>query len=80
MFEPIGGSAPKYTGQNVINPLAAIGAVQMMLDYLGHPEAASWVEQGIVHAVSKMESLNAGQMGMGTKDVGDLVAQFVAAI
>ena len=31
MFEPIGGSAPKYTGQNVISPLAAIGAVQMLV-------------------------------------------------
>ena len=35
MFEPIGGSAPKYTGQNVINPLAAICAGAMMLDTLG---------------------------------------------
>jgi 3-isopropylmalate dehydrogenase len=44
MFEPIGGSAPKYTGQNVINPLAAIGAAQMMLDYLGESEAAQAIE------------------------------------
>ncbi len=78
MFEPIGGSAPKYTGQNVINPLAAIGAVGMMLDYLGQTEAAGWVEAGIVHAVSKMKSLSAGQMGMGTDAVGDLVAEYVA--
>jgi 3-isopropylmalate dehydrogenase len=78
MFEPMGGSAPKYQGQNVINPLAAIGAAGMMLDWLGHPEAARWVEDGMVHAISKMESLAAGQMGMGTSDVGDLVAQRVA--
>ena len=78
MFEPIGGSAPKYMGQNVINPLAAIGAVQMMLDYLGETQAALWIEQGIIHAVSKMDSLSAGQMGMGTTDVGDLVAGLVA--
>ncbi len=78
MFEPIGGSAPKYTGQNVINPLAAIGAVGMMLDFLGQTEAAQWVEAGVVDAVSKMKSLNAGQMGMGTDAVGNLVAEFVA--
>ena len=75
MFEPIGGSAPKYTGQNVINPLAAIGAVQMMLDYLGESEAAIAVENAIRWVVSeKLESLSAGKMGYGTREVGDLVA------
>jgi len=72
------GSAPKYTGKNIINPLAAIAAVQMMLDYLGQGEAAARVEQGIVHAISQMESQNAGHMGMGTDAVGDLVGGFVA--
>jgi len=78
MFEPIGGSAPKYTGQSVINPLAAIGAVQMMLDYLGQSEAAHWIEQGIIDTIGMMKSLSAGHMGMGTSDVGDLVAEFVS--
>ena len=73
-----GGSAPKYTGQNVINPLAAISAVQMMLDHLGQKDAARWVESGIIHAVSRMPSLAAGKMGMGTSDVGDMVARHVA--
>ncbi len=79
MFEPIGGSAPKYTGQNVINPLAAIGAVGMMLDYLGEKQAALWIEEGIIDTIGKMKSLNAGQMGMGTDAVGDLVAKYVAS-
>ncbi len=75
MFEPIGGSAPKYTGQNVINPLAAIGAAQMMLDSLGETEAAVAVENAIRWVVSeKLESLSAGKMGYGTREVGDLVA------
>jgi len=75
MFEPIGGSAPKYTGQNVINPLAAIGAVQMMLDSLGEAEAAVAVENAIRWVVSeKLESLSAGKMGYWTREVGDLVA------
>ena len=75
MFEPIGGSAPKYTGQNVINPLAAIGAAQMMLDSLGESEAAVAVENAIRWVVSeKLESLSAGKMGYGTREVGDLVA------
>ncbi len=37
MFEPMGGSAPKYTGQNVINPIAAIGAMTMLLEHSGQP-------------------------------------------
>jgi 3-isopropylmalate dehydrogenase len=78
MFEPIGGSAPMWTGKNAINPLAAIGAVQMMLDHLGETEAASLIEKGIAHAVSKMKSMVANEMGMGTDAVGDLVADFVA--
>ena len=75
MFEPIGGSAPKYTGQNVINPLAAIGAAQMMLDYLGEAEAAEAVENAIRWVVAeKVKSLSAGKMGHTTSEVGDLVA------
>lgn len=78
MFEPIGGSAPKYTGQNVINPLAAIGAGQMMLDYLGETEASLAIEKAIKYVVSeKMASMSAGKMGYGTSEVGDLVAAAV---
>ena len=75
MFEPIGGSAPKYTGKNVINPLAAIGAAQMMMDYLGETEAAVAIENPIRWVVAeKLKSLSAGKMGYGTSEVGDLVA------
>jgi 3-isopropylmalate dehydrogenase len=78
MFEPIGGSAPKYTGQNVINPMAAIGAGQMMLDYLGENEAAKAVENAIRTVVAeKMKCQSAGKMGYGTNEVGDLVASAV---
>ncbi|NLE10655.1 MAG: 3-isopropylmalate dehydrogenase [Actinobacteria bacterium] len=78
MFEPIGGTAPMWTGKNAINPLAAIGAVQMMLEHLGETEAASRVEKGIAYAVSQMKSMTANEMGMGTDAVGDLVAEVVA--
>ena len=79
MFEPIGGSAPKYTGQNVICPLAAIGAAQMLLEHLGEADAAARVENAIVKALEsgKIKSLSAGRMGMGTAEVGDLVASLV---
>jgi 3-isopropylmalate dehydrogenase len=74
MFEPIGGSAPKYTGKNVINPLAAIGAAQMMLETLGEAKAAAAIEQAIIKTVAKMPSQAAGKMGMSTTEVGDTVA------
>jgi 3-isopropylmalate dehydrogenase len=79
MFEPIGGSAPKYTGQNVICPLAAIAAAQMMLAQLGEAQAADRVEQAIIKALTsgKMKSVSAGRMGLSTSEVGDLVASYV---
>ena len=75
MFEPIGGSAPKYTGKNVINPLAAICAGQMMLDFLGETRAAQAIEAAVIRvAREKVKSLAAGKMGHTTSQVGDLVA------
>lgn len=76
MFEPIGGSAPKYAGQGVINPLAAMVAVSMMLDHLGETEAAVRVEQAVQQVTAtKIKSLAAGKMGYSTSEVGDLVVQ-----
>jgi 3-isopropylmalate dehydrogenase len=78
MFEPIGGSSPKYTGLNKINPLAAISAAQMMVDFLGEKEAAGGMLEAIKMVVKKdLKSLEAGKMGYGTKEVGDLVVGYV---
>ena len=75
MFEPIGGSAPKYTGQNIINPLAAICAAAMMMESLGEQEAADAMENAVKEVTgSKIKSLSAGRMGYSTTEVGDLVA------
>ncbi|MEX0321413.1 MAG: 3-isopropylmalate dehydrogenase [Puniceicoccaceae bacterium] len=76
MFEPIGGSAPKYTGQGIINPLAAICSGQMMLDILGEEAAAKDIERSVMDVTAnKMKSLSAGAMGYSTSEVGDLVAE-----
>lgn len=78
MFEPIGGSAPKYTGKNVINPLAAICALSMLLRQLGETAAADQVEQAARRVVTeKLESLAAGRMGYSTTEVGDLVVSLL---
>jgi len=75
MFEPIGGSAPKYTGKNVINPLAAICAGQMMLDFLGESQAAQAIETAVIQVTrEKVKDLAAGKMGHTTSELGDLVA------
>ncbi len=79
MYEPIGGSAPKYTGQGVINPLAAIGALAMLLqntpdsDGKSYRAAGDRVENAIKTVTPKLKSLSAGRMGYNTSEVGDLV-------
>ena len=79
MFEPIGGSAPKYTGQNVINPLAAICAGAMMLKELGEADAGNAVEAAVSEVTAnKLKGMAAGQMGYSTTEVGDLVAEGLA--
>ena len=78
MFEPIGGSAPKYTGQGVVSPLAAIAACQMMLEHLGEEKAARGIEEAIMKVVKQdVKSLNAGKMGYCTSEVGDLVVRYI---
>jgi 3-isopropylmalate dehydrogenase len=75
MFEPIGGSAPKYAGSHTINPLAALSAAQMMLEYLREQEAADALQKAIKTVVrDKLKNLEAGKMGYSTEEVGDLVA------
>ena len=76
MFEPIGGSAPKYTGKGVINPLAAICAGAMMLEILGEEKASADVTEAVKSVTgTKLESLSAGRMGYSTSEVGDLVCE-----
>ncbi len=78
MFEPIGGSAPKYKDKNVINPLAAICAGGIMLEHLGEEKAGRMVEHAVMRVTENhIQSLAAGQMGHSTSEVGDLVVQYV---
>ena len=85
MFEPIGGSAPKYTGKNVINPIAAIAAMAMLCRETGNNtgdaklvEAGNRVEDAVVATTPRMQSMSAGRMGYSTTEVGDLVARAIA--
>ena len=73
MFEPIGGSAPKYTGKNMINPLACIAASAMMMETIGEKEYGKALEDAVKKVASEIPSLSAGKMGLGTNEIGDKV-------
>lgn len=79
MFEPIGGSAPKYTGKGLINPLAAVCSGAMMIDHLGETQAATAIEKAVMTVTgTRLKSLDAGKMGFSTSEVGDLVVEALA--
>jgi len=76
MYEPMGGSAPKYTGTGKINPIAAINAMSMLLEHSGHSKSAARIQKAIqVVTGTKMKSQAAGKMGYNTSQVGDLVCE-----
>jgi len=78
MFEPIGGSAPKYTGKNIINPIAAISAAQIMLETLGETMAASLIEESVIRVLrDDLKDVAAGKMGYSTQEVGNLVISYI---
>ena len=80
LFEPIHGSAPKYKGKNVVSPIAAIGAVAMMLDYLGERSAAGAIEASIASLLRSrcIPSLDASS-GLSTTQIGDMVTAELAS-
>jgi 3-isopropylmalate dehydrogenase len=79
LFEPIHGSAPKYTGQGVASPVGAIGAVALMLDHLGEKEAARAIDRAVREGFrsGRIKGLDAGLQK--TREVADLVAEAVSA-
>jgi 3-isopropylmalate dehydrogenase len=78
MFEPIGGSAPKYTGKNVINPVGAILAAKLMLETLGELSAAAAIDKAVEKVLRcDLKDTSAGKMGCSTSEVGDLIVEVV---
>jgi isocitrate/isopropylmalate dehydrogenase len=74
MFEPIHGSAPKYEGKGIVNPVAAIESIRMMLDHLGEADASRDLEAGI-NQVLKGGKVKTRDMGgpSSTSDMGDAI-------
>ncbi len=78
MFEPIGGSAPKYTGKQIINPVAAVSAAQLMLETVGETEAAAAIEDAVKKVLKNdIKDVGAGKMGMRTGEVGDRITEYI---
>jgi len=75
MFESVHGSAPQFTGKNVVNPIACIAAGKMMLDHLGETKAANEIEDAMKTVIKKMKSMLVGQMGYSTSEIGDMVVK-----
>jgi 3-isopropylmalate dehydrogenase len=74
MFEPVHGSAPDIAGLGVADPVAAVLSVALMLDHLGHPEAARRVERAVA---TELAGRTTGAT-LRTEEVGDRLASFVA--
>jgi 3-isopropylmalate dehydrogenase len=75
LFEPVHGSAPKYAGKNVANPLGAILSIQLMLEHLGFGEPASLIERAVVDCIEKQETPKELGGSLGTSQVGDAVCR-----
>jgi 3-isopropylmalate dehydrogenase len=73
LFEPIHGSAPKYAGKDVANPIGAILTAAMMLEYLGHADEANAIEAAVVAAIDAGETTNDLGGMLGTKAAGEAV-------
>ena len=77
MFEPVHGSAPKYAGTGKANPVGAILSASLMLDYLGHGEAARTIETTVQQSLRDGESTPDVGGSLSTSDVGDRIARAV---
>lgn len=75
MFEPVHGSAPKYTGQNVANPIAAILSAQLLLEYLGFTREGKLIEDAVVTAIRADKTTRDLGGKLGTREVGDFICE-----
>ncbi len=81
MFEPVHGSAPKYTGMNRVNPTATIMAAQMMMDYLGEKEAAAKIENAVIKVLNEEKVRTADLGGSSTtSEMSEAIASKVKVL
>jgi isocitrate/isopropylmalate dehydrogenase len=79
MFEPVHGSAPKFAGRNIANPIGAIGSAALMLETLGLTNEAAAIDAAILKSVSERQVTQDVGGTLGTKEAGDFIAAAVRA-
>ena len=78
MFEPVHGSAPDIAGKGIANPIGQIWSGAMMLDHLGHPDAAKAVEQAIITVLERSDLRTPDMGGKATTiELGQAIAEVV---
>jgi 3-isopropylmalate dehydrogenase len=77
MFEPVHGSAPRFAGKNVANPIGAIGSAALMLETLGLTNEAASIDAAIAHAVRERQVTQDVGGTLGTREAGDWIASHV---
>jgi 3-isopropylmalate dehydrogenase len=80
MFEPIHGSAPKYAGQDVANPIGAILTAALMLEYLGFAEECAQIERAVIGAIEAGETTKEIGGTLGTRGAGEAVLRRVQSL
>jgi 3-isopropylmalate dehydrogenase len=73
LFEPVHGSAPKYAGKNVTNPIGAIMSAGLLLDYIGYPEAAKGIEKAVIQTIAAKEVTRDLGGALSTTGAGDAI-------
>ena len=80
MFEPVHGSAPKFAGKNVANPIGAIASAALMLETLGLEDEAAAIDAAILKAVRERQVTQDAGGALGTREAGDFIAAAVRSL
>jgi 3-isopropylmalate dehydrogenase len=77
MFEPVHGSAPKFAGKNIANPIGAIASLSLLLETLGCADESASVDRAILQAVQDRQVTTDVGGTLGTTQAGDAIAEAV---
>ncbi len=77
MFEPVHGSAPRFAGKNIANPIGAIGSMALLLETLGAKQEAAAIDAAVLRAVKENQVTSDIGGTLGTREAGDFIAAAV---